>query len=206
MADNPNWRDKFAFLSPRFVEHKIGTGEAAQTMRFYPIGMRLAFRLKAVGKPLARALSILLSKNQNDTKQIQRSFVVPETKEQGQETILEGVGVDLAKYRDDRRDAAIAELLETLGEPGNQNLICEIIMDSLRDDFPRRPSQDDVKDFTESITLPLLGEMLVGVAKANFDLSGDIAGKLRAAVEKAAGKVPHATTTSKSATPTGSAG
>lgn len=205
MADSPNWRDKFAFLAPRFVDHKVGTGESAQNFRFYPIGMRLAFRLKSVGKPLARALSILLSKNQNDTKQIQRSFVVPETKEQGQETILEGVAVDLARYRDDRRDSAISELLETLGESANQNLIGEIIMDSLRDDFPRRPSASEITDFMEHITLPLLGDMLVGVAKANFDLSGDIAGKLRAAVEKAAGKMP-ASQTSKSATPTGSAG
>lgn len=208
MADSSNWRDKFAFLTPRFVEHVVGAGESAKTFRFYPIGMRLAFRLKTVGKPLAKALGILFGKNHNDTKQIQRSFVVPETKEQGQETILEGIGIELARYRDERREKAIAELIDTLGEESNQKLIGEIIMDSLRDDCPRRPSADDLTDFMASLTVPMLGEMLLGVAKANFDLSGDLAGKLRAAVQKAAGSPVNQpeSKTSKSATPTASDG
>lgn len=177
------WRDRLGFLSPKCVSHKVGTGEFEQSINFYPVSVRVAFRLKTMAKPLAQAINTLFSEGKNDTGQTTRTSVDPDGSRY-EETVLEGVNPELAKYRDDRRDKAIAEIIEAFTDPKNQMVVSELLMDSMRDDFPRKPSAEDINGFIESLSVDVLMQMLMGVAKANF---GVLEGKLAEAVRQRAG-------------------
>jgi hypothetical protein len=184
MADQTSWTERLGFLSPKCVQHTIGEGEFEQTLNFYPVSIKVAFRLKTLAKPLAKAIGVLFNKNMDDTRQESRSYTDEKTGEQGQHLITEAIDIDLAKYRDERKDGAIQQAIEALTDPLNQAVVAELIMDSLRDDCPRRPESADINAFMDSITLDVLIGMLTGVAKANF---GVLEGNVLQAVKDRAG-------------------
>ena len=204
MADSKSWQQRFDFMSPRFVEHEVGQGDRKRTYRFYPASLRVVFRLKSMGKQLAKALSILFSKNKDDIKQVSKEYGQRGSDDYGAETTLESISVDLAKYRDARRDEAWDLVLSSFSDPLNQVVVAELIMDSLRDDCPRKPTAEDLQTFLDSIDVATLIAMLSGVAKANFNFE-ELPGKLKAALGEAWGNAATPST-SRASSPTASAG
>lgn len=181
MAEQTSWKDRLSFLSPKCIKHTIGEGEMSQAINFYPVSVRVAFRLKSMAKPLAQAISALFTRNRDDCRQMSRKFKDPGG-EEGEETTVEAIDLALARYRDERRDKAIEQMIEAFADPQNQMIVAELLMDSMRDICPRNPTAEDLQQFIASLTVDTLFGMLTGVAKANFGvLEGNV---LKAAREK----------------------
>ncbi|MFG0317076.1 MAG: hypothetical protein ACF8XB_07385 [Planctomycetota bacterium JB042] len=154
-----SWKESYLFLSPTYESVEIDGRE----VHFYPISARCAFRIRKLARPIATALDILLAKNEHDTKSVFREF------DGGRESISEAIDTELAKHRDSRREAAITDLIESVTEEANQNVIGRMLLDSMRDEgFPREPTDEDVRFFMDHTPITTLGLMLSGLAKANM--------------------------------------
>lgn len=169
-----DWKTKLTFLTPNSVSHKIGDKE----YNFYPISVGLAFKLRAVAKPLTRALTALLGGSSNDTGSIQRK-VANDKGGDDQEIVVEPISADLAKLRHEQRQTAVSELVDVLTAEANINIIGDIMVDSLRDIFPPGDKTNPSgADFMAQINLPDLPELLWGIAKANKGVFGPLVGKI----------------------------
>lgn len=161
------------YLSQKPVPHQVGTLEdgTPQILEFFPISTRLASQMRALAVPIAQGLAVLFASDEKD--QAQR---VKQSGTEYEQTIL-ALDPVLAKERAEQRKAAIGMLCEGILSQQSLNCFAEIIMDSLRNDYPRgKRTPDDVKKFLDDVPLPLMTPLLVGVAKANKDLFGPFAG------------------------------
>jgi hypothetical protein len=121
------------YVSLKPVEHAVGTLEdgSPQILKFYPISTRLASQMRSLAVPIAQGLSVLFASGDKD--QAQR---IKQTGAEYEQTIL-ALDPALAKERSEQRKAAIAALCEGILSQQSLNCFAEVIMDSLRDDYPR---------------------------------------------------------------------
>jgi len=146
------------FTTPEPVEHEID----GQSHKFWPISVGTLFKLRGLAKPLAKALAALLSNSQNDIG----SEVVKSGEHQKVST--QPITSDLAKLRFEQRQGAIEQLMEGVFNDGSAKVLAELVIDSMREDFPDRKT--DTQSFLRDIPAPVFMEMLAGVAKANKKL------------------------------------
>lgn len=161
------------YLCTKPTEHPVGTLEdgTPQILKFYPISTRLASQMRALAVPIAQGLAVLFASDEKD--QAQR---IKQTGAEYEQTIL-ALDPALAKERSEQRKSAIAALCEGVLSQQSLNCFAEIIMDSLREEYPKGArTPDDVKKFLADVPLPMMTPLLVGVAKANKDLFGPFAG------------------------------
>lgn len=180
---------KFSFLAPRFELAKVGDKE----LKFFAVSTRALFRLKTLAGPIAQSLVTIMSGKSQDIKRTSRDFHDPSTGDMGSETTLEPLTPNIIKLRDGQRSEAVERLIQALTEDENRYIIGGLICDSLREEFPDRPTPDDtVHEFMDDddMNLPAMIELIGGVAKANKGafgpLAGPLAAKLKAAVSKLA--------------------
>lgn len=171
-----SWKSKFTFLTPNCVSHTIGEKE----YKFYPISVGLAFKLRSVAKPLTKALTTLLGDTKEDTGSIQR-VVANAQGTSDQEIVIEPISADLARLRHEQRQKAVEELVEALTAEANLEIVGDILVDSLREDFPPGDKSNPTgKQFMAEITLPNVPDLLIGVAKANKGVFGPLVSKVGA--------------------------
>lgn len=190
-----NWQDKLSCFSPNFVEHEVG----GQKLHFYPVSVGMAFKLRTIGRPLARSLTVLFGNNENDhgTRDIQ---VENSSGGHDREIIIEPITEGLAKIRHEQKVMAVDSLIEALTSDENSQVLSNIIMDSLREQFP--PDQPNERppasEFIGVMPVPVLGGMLMGIMHANKDVFGPLTEKVvlaaSAAVDKVMGDKMESTT------------
>jgi hypothetical protein len=154
------------FLNPSFVEHPVG----AEAYKFYPVSLRVLFQLRGLAKPIAQAISTLLTSRSDD---IGRESVEVKAPDGGTQlrTTIQPIQDSLAKTRFDQRASTLNALIDQLMSEGAANMIATLIMDSMRDLFPNRtPSAADCAKFVAEVPAERTMEMLAGVAKANKKL------------------------------------
>ena len=192
------WKSKLNFGEPTHVEHKVGEA----TVKFYPVSVGMMFKLRRAAKPIAKAISVLTSGGGKDTGNIFREVGEPVMLDgkplklkDGQggdrivrdnETIAEAITPELAETRTRQRSEAIEDLIGALTDDENVKIIAEIIMDSMRMEGNDRPP---ASEFINQIELPILGELLMGVGKANKGVFGPLADKLSPAFTQAQGAI-----------------
>lgn len=187
-TEKTSWKDKALFLCPDFEVHTIN----GQELRFYPISMVTLFKTRKLAKPLATALRTLFSQNQGDVASTFRRVA------DSQETIVSAIGTDLAKFRADQMDMAVHSLLDALIDEKNADILGEVVVDSLRDEFPRG-SMDSKQcaELLKSMDVVTQMEMLKGLAKANKKVLGPLGDLLAETITRLAGNLTSVVTSLK---------
>lgn len=171
MSPNPI---KLAFSSKAITQKVNGEDRS-----FYPISLRVAFNLQSVAKPLARALTTLLSPTKQDTGLVTEDYV-----DQGatvQKTTRTSISLELAELRSRQRADAVQGLVEELLNAKNIAILGELFLDALtpprdRKSGEREPAECDA--FMAQVDLGALIDLFQGVARANASVFGALGEKL----------------------------
>lgn len=156
-----------SFLAPKCVPHKVND----ETLNFYAITVDMAIRVRALGGELAEALTVIFEGRQTDVTQTVRE--VPDEFGVGRETIIQEISPTLAEFRGAQRSKAVRKALEALLDPSNAAIVGEILMNSLREMFPPGdPGNPPGKEFISRLPVPVLGQMIGGLVKANAGVFG----------------------------------
>jgi len=168
------WNTQPCF-TPTFINHRVGE----QDIKFYPVSLGMMFKLKAIATPIARSITTLFSKKDEDTT---RRIV--SLKSGDSETHIGAVSTELATFRDTQQVEAIGKLVETLTDAETLKVLGEIVMDSMRELFPPGSKKDwpPAAEFCNTVPLPAFGQMLVGVCQANKDVLGPLGETVKTAV------------------------
>lgn len=173
-----------AFLTPKGICHEVNGIE----LMFYPISISTAFNLKQVARPLASSFATLMSDNSGD-----RGHTSMTSKGQDGEDIeqitVNPMSVELANLRASQKEKAILDFIEAFTEPRSTNVIIRVLMDSLRDEFPRKQEQQDVEDFKDKLDTSTTMQLLHGVMKANKGVFGPFTKRIEALIHTATAKV-----------------
>lgn len=176
--------NSLSFLSGKCVDQEVN----GQQMRFYPVSLRLAFRMRSFLAPIAKALTVLLPNEQDDTRLTgyeNRSVKQADGTEM-QTTEVGAIRPEILQQINSRRERAIEDLVMAVTSEENANLIAELIMDSLRDDFPRKPSPSQIQEFREEMDIDSLLQALAGFGKANKKIFDPFLDKVAPSVRRAA--------------------
>lgn len=180
--------DRFRLLS----RHSVTRSIEGQDFVFYPVSLRVAARMAPLLAQLARHFSTLLSGDRKvDQGRTEEDF----TNQDGdvvQKTRLDPINPELARIRADQREAAVAGAVEALLADKHRLALGELLMDSLRDDFPRGAkarSASDIQEFVDEMEIPVFVEFLLGLAQANAKVFGDLGKEIGRAVQERAGSL-----------------
>lgn len=152
------------FLEAPAVEHEV----AGASHKFFPVTTRVLFQLRGLAKPLARALSSLLTSRQQDVAT--ESVDVTSTEGRQLRTTIQAIDEKLARARQEQRDRALTEIIDQVMADSSASMIALLVMDSMRDAFPKPHTPAMQQQFVDQISGQTLVEMLVGVGKANKKL------------------------------------
>lgn len=177
---------KLAFMEVAPTIHKVGGSE----FKFYPISTGTYPLIKDAIKPIARVVATLMTDTSGDNQKTHRAIVSAEDPEkQDTETIIDGIRPDLAALRHTQKMAAMDEFVDTITKRENLLLLAQIVIDSLREDFPPGNADNPKPDeFLRELPLVSVPELAVGVFKANKGLFGPL-------VERVEALAAHATKT-----------
>jgi hypothetical protein len=171
------WKDKLTFRQSQFVDHEV----QGSKLRFYPNRIRVLHVLADVSRPVAAALASLFADQSRDSALNEKTMTEGETLIR--ESSVAAVSVDTIKMRAKEREDAIAKLVDAVSDKRNRLLIGQLLMDSLREEFPAHTDRPvpEVEEFLygdgegyEGIDLPTMGEMLTGWIKANSKVFGPV--------------------------------
>jgi hypothetical protein len=173
------WKEKLSCFTPNYIEHDV----CGQQVKFWPVSVGLTFELRRIGKPLAKSLSVLFSKNANDNG-TQDLIEKDERGNDRRELTILPISEGLAKIRHEQQTEAIEGLVESLTNPEHAEIVGKLLMDSLREVFPREEKKDwpPVQVFIKELPLPALGAMLAGLAMANQEVLGPLTETVKAKV------------------------
>lgn len=178
------------FLDPTYIEHEV----LGETRRFYPARLKTAFKLKSVGRPLARAFSTLFSDTSADNGKIYKDMR-GEDGTMGSETVIEPMSIEMARMRHEQRAQAIEDMIHQFTDDKNARLVAEIILDSLRDEYTWKQSEANenrvlideasISQIVDELDLSAFMDLLKGVALANKEVFGPMGEKMAQAVKGA---------------------
>lgn len=174
--------EKLPFLISKPSPHRVGDGEDAKTLNFYAVSVGTMFALKEPAKLIGKALAVLFSSDSKDVGSMQRNWaseVAPGVMES--EIMIEAIKPELASLRLNSKRDAVMDIISALADDNNLKNIGELILDSLRDDFPRGSDHRPPPiTFAKELPMPVLMQMLMGVAKANKGVFGPLGEKIAA--------------------------
>lgn len=180
-----NWKDKINLFSRQATTRTIG----GQEWRFHPVSVSTMFQMRQTVIPIVDALSVLFARNNTDVKQ---SIEAIRSVSEGtiERTDIEGIDVTLAQFRAKQKREALEKAVNCILAEESKLAIGKMLVDSLRDDFPTRPTPEtEIKAFVDALDLAAFVEMLMGFCAANAEVFGPLG---RKAVEAAQQKVRKA--------------
>jgi hypothetical protein len=143
---------------------------------------------------LAGHFTTLLASNSGRDQGSTEEVYAPPEGEKGEimtKTVVQPINPDLATLRTNQRERSVQGAIKSLFSDANRAALGELIMDSLKDDFPRgkkRPAEECL-EFVDSMDLPTFVEFLKGLAEANAKVFGDLGKELGRAVQDKAGEL-----------------
>ncbi len=155
---------------------------------FYPVRVAriLTGDMKDVLTPITDAVQVLLQPKNADMEILEE--VTPDG------TIARAtkpVSPEMARFRAEKKAAAIKGAMDTIFADGTRYKISRIIMDSLRDDCPKDPTEDQVKEFADADNMDstVFVEFVKGMLAANTAIFGDLGNLISERVKKAMEKM-----------------
>jgi hypothetical protein len=157
---------KLSCLTPKSVSKRIGTKD----WNFYSFTPVMLAELLALGRDVTAAFMSL-----TDAERVHRGTKSKETKQSDKsgfensviETEVAPATVQHIQVQAATRKAAAQELYDAIIGVKNRNFIVRAVMDSLREDFTTRPSDEDVAEFAARLDLGALIEFVTGAMEAN---------------------------------------
>lgn len=161
-----DWRERVSYISPPTIEHAV----CGQTQKFSPLSTPMLWKLRPIAPALGRAIAKFFAVYGPDVKAGDRthSRKAVQAGEGAQvENRDEAITPELARVRMEQVESATTELISTLLDPKNAEILGSLIFDSAREVFPRGADMKEIKEFVETCDVGALVEWLTGVGKAN---------------------------------------
>lgn len=171
------------FFSPKYVEATINE----QPRKFYAARLYVVGQLKGFLKPLFRGLAELSATYDTDISK--ESVDTSEGGSRQLRTTLTAIEPALAKQRQQQRQALIDSLVEDLTSPAAMLALGRLCLDALRDDFPGKPNDQQIRQFVDDADMPTLVVMLKAVAEANKEVFGPLTDRAKTAIDALRSKV-----------------
>ena len=167
------------FFSPKAVEHPIN----GVLYNFYPNRVFVVGKLRDFLKPMFKAIATLTNKHDTD---IGRESVETKDKDGSYQirTTLNAIDTQLASQRQAERERLTDKVIEDFTSPPAMRAIGTLVMDSLRDNFSKRPDEKEVQNFLDEVSLDILMQMLKGVALANKEVFGPLGVQIEKALDQ----------------------
>lgn len=174
-----NILNKLGALRKKKTPREINGAE----FNFYPVRVAriLTGDLKDILGPVSDAIQILLQPRNQDEE------VLEEVSPDG--TIARATKpptAEMVAYRTTQRQAIMKEAMASLFADDTRYKIARIIMDSLRDDCPANPNDEEIRQFADhdSMDIGTFSEFLRGFLSANSAIFGDLGNRIRERVAK----------------------
>lgn len=164
-----------AFLTPKIVDHEVNE----ELLEFFPVSLGVVFQLKDVLRPLAFGLASIMSDTGSD-----RGYTTTKDSDGFEQSVVNPITVDLARYRAEEKQRAILDFMEAFSDKKSRYALGRLIMDSLRNEFPRKFEHRDVEEFMDAVDADTMSQLLVGVARANKGVFGPFGDMLTKLVSK----------------------
>lgn len=155
---------------------------------FYPVRVAriITGDLKEIIAPISDAIQVLLRPRNQDEE------VLEEVSPDG--TIArcrKPVSADLAKYLSDKKAETMSAAMNQLFSDKTRYSLGTLIMDSLRDDCPKNPSEQEVKDFVDHENMDALAftEFVKGFMAANTSIFGDLGNLIQERIKSTMAKM-----------------
>lgn len=169
-----------SYVSPTPITHEVNGEE----LEFYPLGMRMLFKLRNLAKPLAEALTVLFENHDGD-----RSAQVLSSGDGGTQHSTNAVAPELAAQRTRDRERAIGRVVEVFCDQKNGEILAEVVLDSLRDRDEKKVKKAEVEEFLDLVAVPIFIQYVLGVGKANVEVFGPVGEKMALAAQGVLAKV-----------------
>jgi len=167
-------RNILAFGNTNSIEREV----AGETIQFYPISVRMLFRLKKIGKPLAKALAVLFRQDSTDTGLEQKTITDPASPGAKVEEILtHAISPKLADLRHNQSQKAIEELIDSITDPKNVDAMAEIVIDSMKAKEELKP-----RDLVDQVQIPVFLELAKCVLEANQGVLGPLVERIQSTI------------------------
>jgi len=147
-----------------------------ETLKFYPASLQTAFQVKDILRPLVSGIAQILTDASGDrghTSTKQGEF---------EQIEVNPISVEVAQFRAREKEKAILDFLDAFTDKKSTMVLGRIIMDSLRDDYPRRFEVRDVEVFIDKLDIETFSQFLVGVVKANRGIFGPFGDVVKSAM------------------------
>jgi hypothetical protein len=176
MTASPKWLEKMSLTQARGMPHPV----QGKAFNFYPVSLEKLLKFKDMAKAIGQALAVLMSSSERDSGSISRQFASDSQPGlMDTEIVADAVKPEVVKMRMEAKQNAVGKLMDAIGDNANLAAIGELIMDSLRENFPRNhPDNPPPIEFMNQMDAPLIVEFLVGVAKANKGMFGPLGDRL----------------------------
>lgn len=202
MAEKRTWKDVISFLDNEGIEHEVN----GEMLTFYPVSMGTLFKVKSIGKPLAKALAILFDDKNRDYGTVNRSMRSEDGAGVDTEIIIDAVTVDMATLRSKQKEESIEGLIDALLDDDAKKTIGALIVESIKkSEHFKDVDMPSPLEFMNTIPADSIIDFLTGVAKANKGVLGPLAetltdlwAKVHAKVKKAVSEEPLDTDTATS--------
>lgn len=185
------------FLTPSTISEDIN----GKVFNFYSISFGCSMKMKNLAKPIVQAIAVLMADNPSDAGVIKREDITGD-EQLTRSTGYQPISPEIAALRSQEKAVAVDGIVDALFDPLNKMVLCELIVDSLREEFPTRikglVQTSDVVTFSETVDLTVFVKLLKNVARANVESFGPLAQKLSQLAQKGLESVE----TQKSKSPT----
>lgn len=131
--------EKLRLLSPLSVDREI----QGVKVTFYTCSVGACARLSGLLAEMAGHFTTLLGSSSNRDQGSTEEVYAPPEGEKGEimtKTVIQPINPDLATLRANQRERSVQGAIKTLFSDKNRAAIGELLMDSLKDDFPRGKS------------------------------------------------------------------
>jgi hypothetical protein len=163
--------DKIRLLVP--VKHSQRIGDS--TFAFYQCSPRRLAATANLVATLAGSVAVLMADTSGEAGHVIQDFEDPETGEKGTTTQMNPVSVEMAAHRVKRQQDAIQALVKSAMVDDNRRALIELIVDSLRDEFPRgNGAPSEVIEEFDNMDLGNFSQFFIGMMKANATVFGDL--------------------------------
>lgn len=157
-----SWTDTVSFLGgANFTKATVNGKE----VKFYPISVNTLFRLKALGKPIAKALAVIMGDNTVETTLVNRHINDDEGNSVMEEHV-KAIEADLLREKFNLREDTILSVIDAFLNEESRNLVGQVIVESIKDEFGEE-TPPPAKEFMASLDLSTLVQLIVGVIGAN---------------------------------------
>ena len=165
--------ERTKFLSKHSVDQVI----EGVSFRFYSCSVKNTAPLADLIAELGGHASVLLSRHDSDIGKLVEDFEDKKEKQTVAKTTMQPINPELAEMRAASRKKAVMGAIQSLLDTKHQVTLAELLIDSLRDEYPRgepRPGTNDLQDWINGMDVPVFLMFLTGLFRANAKMLGDL--------------------------------